>query len=730
MIIEGNVNTIERSGGVNENKFTIEANGKAFRVLSDSLYPDKPKAILRELSCNAYDAHVAAGCADKPFSIHLPTAIEPWLSIRDYGIGLTPEEMCGYWKTVVDTDGKEDRIFVGGIYNTFFKSTKTNSNDFIGALGLGSKSPFSYVDSFTVVSRKDGIKYSFTAYINENDEPEIVELGREETFDGNGLEVTMPVKRNDYTTFADKARSVLQWFDPQPEVTGVSNWQSNQLNPQLRGTNWIANENAPYGHYGAMAIQGKVAYPIDYYALGVDRYTDKGRKYYDILRSNLVIEFPIGSLDVTASRETLSYKESTINNIYAALDVVIAELPKQMEAEMQTCKTEWEARIKFNTIRNNVPVMNSFYGDTPFMWRGKKFLSYDNHVSIKYQDFKELTASVISYGTSTRRKVFASQAAGNSEFIVSPNERCYIYFDDIKRGGLTRARTAVRESHGDKMIVLIQGADAAAQKKILAAFGSPPSYLTSSLPVPERKTSSDPTKRSAYREFDIDYDVSGQDLDYEDVEFDNGGIYLPMLRSYPCVGDRKDNNFSHMLYAAKNSGLYPNGLTVIGVLRSKVKAFEDDAKWINFYDDLKDRATKALAAVKLEHHLAVERARNRWMQSHERYTSRWVTAECGLPEDHPFMVLRAQMAADEAAAKRDAQKVNQYRALMNLMTSMGWSVISMAAEAQTVDYVQEWQELNKRYPLLEKLNIYSYTTNEVSAIVEYVKAIDIVKPVL
>ena len=58
---------VERSGVNAETAFQIKTTAKAFDILSSGLYTDNILAIVRELSCNAYDAHVAAGTEDKPF---------------------------------------------------------------------------------------------------------------------------------------------------------------------------------------------------------------------------------------------------------------------------------------------------------------------------------------------------------------------------------------------------------------------------------------------------------------------------------------------------------------------------------------------------------------------------------------------------------------------------------------------------------------------------------------
>src|SRR6185436_18340980 len=142
------VNEVVLSNVGTTGEFKIRNSAKAFKILSDGLYSNKIRAIVRELSCNAVDSHVGAGKQDVPFEVHLPTILEPYFAVRDFGMGL---------------DGDS----VVNIYTTYFESTKTNSNDFIGALGLGSKSPFSYTENFTVTAIKDGTKRIYSAFIND-----------------------------------------------------------------------------------------------------------------------------------------------------------------------------------------------------------------------------------------------------------------------------------------------------------------------------------------------------------------------------------------------------------------------------------------------------------------------------------------------------------------------------------------------------------------------------------
>ena len=53
MKLQGKVNVIEKSSDFEQSNYTIEATAKAFSILSDQLYSNKIRAVIRELSSNA-----------------------------------------------------------------------------------------------------------------------------------------------------------------------------------------------------------------------------------------------------------------------------------------------------------------------------------------------------------------------------------------------------------------------------------------------------------------------------------------------------------------------------------------------------------------------------------------------------------------------------------------------------------------------------------------------------
>jgi hypothetical protein len=311
------------SGGTNSapKKFQIQASGAAFAVLSSKLYNNKPLAIVRELSCNAYDAHIAAGKAEVPFDLHLPTSFEPWFAIRDYGIGLAPEE--------IET-----------LYCTYFSSTKNNDNTMIGAMGLGSKSPFCYTDGFTVTTFWNGKKYIYSAYIENDGTPSVKRLSSHKTDEVNGLEVQFPVKSQDCWEFENMARVALEFFNPLPNIN-VKGFEVRQQNYSIKTDRWGMRALAPTHHTsGIRAIMGVVQYSVG--NLDISRLSSEQRK---LSEKPLDIFFPIGSLSVAASREMLSNDETTIDAILTELTTIYSRMMEEIVERIENCKTEWEARL-------------------------------------------------------------------------------------------------------------------------------------------------------------------------------------------------------------------------------------------------------------------------------------------------------------------------------------------------------------------------------------------------
>lgn len=105
------------------------------------LYANPLAAAIREYTSNAIDAHITSG-SKKPVEVNLPSRDNQWLTIRDYGEGLTPFDILT-------------------VYANFGSSDKRDSDEFIGGFGIGSKSGLAISDAIYVNSWTEGKMNSF-----------------------------------------------------------------------------------------------------------------------------------------------------------------------------------------------------------------------------------------------------------------------------------------------------------------------------------------------------------------------------------------------------------------------------------------------------------------------------------------------------------------------------------------------------------------------------------------
>lgn len=422
-------------------EFRIRNSAKAFNILSSGLYANKVRAIIRELSCNAIDSHVAAGKKDTPFDVHLPNQLEPHFSIRDYGTGLTHDQ-------------------VTNIYTTYFESTKTASNEFIGALGLGSKSPFSYTDNFTVTAIKDSRKGIYTAFINEQGVPSIALMMEEETTEPSGVEVKFAVtERYDFDKFRQEARAVYKWFKQRPVVSGVDKFEFPKLEFEteniIPGVHSLANEGRGSTSY---AVMGNIAYPIE--IPQADTTLGDLRK---ILSYAIVMEFDIGELDFQASREGLSYIPQTIASIKSKLEKVNEALALVIAKEADAITNVWDKALflanKASKYLWEAPV-RKYCADTKFEYVNMQNSWARTHkFELNEKKLKE-DCNILIRGFSKNRNYHAcanlkvyhtyeTTPAGNVatnvwQFTIAKEVRFIL--NDTKVGALERAKYHVKES--------------------------------------------------------------------------------------------------------------------------------------------------------------------------------------------------------------------------------------------------------------------------------------------
>jgi hypothetical protein len=438
MIIKDQTNAVETIGNITEeSQFKIKVSPKAFQILS-SLYSDKPLAIVRELGCNAMDSHIASGQPNRPLHVHVPNTLEPWLTIQDFGLGISHQDIYR-------------------IYTEYFNSTKTNTNDQVGMLGLGSKSPFCYTDAFTITSIHEGIKRIYNAYFNQQGVPTISLASQGNTTDHNGVAIQIPVKQSDMGAFYQAIFKAFRFFDVKPDITGGDiQWDTDKAD--FEGSFWksFTKLNQSY------AIMGGVTYPIDTYKVA--------NEHYDIARkAGLVIKFNVGELDVTPSRESLMYHDWVLEAINKKFELVKKDFVSIVENTITNSDNLLDAMKALYMLKEKWSFLNSSMINGKVFW--KKIEITEPRKSVKN------CAPLI--------RSFSKRLYGRSKYSESEYAQFHAgsvwYYDNLKKGSIKRIISFVR-NHADANIAINLISEHEMKNLIKAGFPASIFNPTSTLP--------------------------------------------------------------------------------------------------------------------------------------------------------------------------------------------------------------------------------------------------------
>jgi hypothetical protein len=342
---------VERVGTFKETSFGISSSEDLvyiFDILRSKLYSNKIAAVIREYSTNAADANTENGKREIPVIITAPTKMSPEFKVRDYGRGLTEDE-------------------IRNVYCMYGRSTKRNSNDYTGQLGLGSKSGFAYGDSFTIISYKDGVKHTYTAYIDESRLGSIAKIAESSSSEENGIEIVIPVNIQDVYSFENEIRNCVRHFKVKPKVVNISVQFQSEKEIILSGDGWrLYDGDISHYHHSSNAtfVMGNIGYPVNISALMNGSNTEE----FPILKCPICVDFNIGDLSISANREELEYNNDTKKSIASRLKDIQKEIIKSANDEMKKCNNIIEAMIQYGKLNRSL----SYITNNNLIWRNIK----------------------------------------------------------------------------------------------------------------------------------------------------------------------------------------------------------------------------------------------------------------------------------------------------------------------------------------------------------------------
>lgn len=297
-----------------------------------NLYSDKEMAVIREYSTNARDSHREANVT-RPIEITTPSYLSYFFKVKDYGIGLSKQDIVN-------------------IYSKYGASTKRNTNEQTGMLGLGCKSALTYTDQFTIIAVKDGARINVAVSRAVDGGGSMTILSETETNEPNGVEIVIPVTRNN--NFERKARQFFQYWD---EGQVLINGKEPDKADLSRITDRVHLRTNPDYYDKPVIVMGGVPYEIN---------QDQVR-----MPENMVAFVDIGTVAFQPNREYLHYTPKTIATLNEIKEEYRENLVKTIQAEINEQPTYLDALKKFRSWETTLDRQGLKLHDFDVTYNGK-----------------------------------------------------------------------------------------------------------------------------------------------------------------------------------------------------------------------------------------------------------------------------------------------------------------------------------------------------------------------
>jgi hypothetical protein len=709
-----------------------EDDAHIIQILRDKLYSDKIRAVVREYVVNAADAHVEAGVS-KPVHVVVPTEGDPMFRVRDYGPGLSPND-------------------IKLVYTRYGKSTKRSDSTTTGELGLGCKSGFAYSDHFYVVSYQGLQKVRYKAYLDDDGVGAMVPLDTSVLKRSQaGIEIQIPVDRWDLNDFAHNIQEVCKWISPTPTTsTGMvidplPNFEKTRTGREYSFGRDMATFADERGEL--IALVGSISYlvPADKFTLPGFLNTAKGA----MRLSSLVVKFDTGEIDVTPSREGLQYTKKTKTALRRAFGHALLDICKKTQSSVDTAPNRVQACV---TLGNQLLQDSYFFqrllgggGGSRICYAGtplSEILVSMRHVNSKLTGLHRAWA--LRFVNSGTGRVIRKEAVRTvPDAFPSYSSRSAEFWDvircDARSKWVLRAETYLRELEKRDppvTVLYVLRPDLSEEDAFFLQAGLDKNSLGKTSDYePQKKTKRTASSPHSGTTFTLLTDTLEQWLSAKSRHWlPTGnpqpdlllgtGIYVE-LSCFFCVMKGKDRT---VLRRPRDLSEYTNALKACGVdplpviYGFKSQAVKTLGPGWERLENVIGRAVKK--ALQNDSDLAVIAAKEavsmRWNSG-----TRALAAEAGtLDPASPFRLLCEEVnsilaTASTTSPSRDT--LTRFSMVAHYMNTLAIPVTS-----PLIDMNKRVSDMHDRYPLLDELDIFIHygRHQNVTALIEYIRLID------
>lgn len=174
--------------GTDISKLGININNLTFNLMVDGIYQNKLGSVIREIATNARDSIIEAQKGKLVITV-TETENSIILSFKDTGLGLSKEETETYLCNLNS-------------------SSKRSSNNTVGYMGIGSKSPFSLTPSYNYICIKDNVKTTLELFRIGEESPRYT-IFSSDTTEEDSVECLLNIAKTDIDRNTSKCTQLV-----------------------------------------------------------------------------------------------------------------------------------------------------------------------------------------------------------------------------------------------------------------------------------------------------------------------------------------------------------------------------------------------------------------------------------------------------------------------------------------------------------------------------------------
>lgn len=460
-INSGDIHT-DVSEGVDELVFKVddEDQGFIFEMLRSKIYSDSIAAICREISANARDANreVMKGHIPVEIGFRKEHLLDGGSSLhvyfKDEGPGISPDRMAN-------------------VFCKYAKSTKRDTDELTGGFGLGAKTPFAYADAFNIETVVDGVKYLYTAYIDESRRGKIAKLSEEKCDEPNGTTIVVPISPSDRYRFEQNIISYTSLWDVRPNYVDIEEWNDEPL-PSIEDPTFVPKLKLEDGR--ALYLVNRIVSGV--FSTGMGLIVD-GMPYnldtrqipgYEGMSSSMLSDLTVvmrmdtSEIDLSVNRETIQYTQKTLNAVSTVMELTAKKMVSYLTSYVDESASYFEACTKAwsiffdNEMRcpPTVPESDAAAAKTAVAWI-KQYLPKGSIGQFKYKGRDVVTTNPtfkhlyfrIGYVSDGGNAMYRGTAFSFKSF-----SRRSIYLLDTKTKSAHRTKMAVLDMPANEVVLI------------------------------------------------------------------------------------------------------------------------------------------------------------------------------------------------------------------------------------------------------------------------------------